>query len=88
MGYYIDRFEAELLPTKGKADFLVSKGAKKIEIPERFTNDLVCVIDEGIYDAAGFAFNENEMKRFLNDGYGRSEWLKVPNADFHSKYTK
>lgn len=82
MGIYIDKFGGTYLPAKGKAKFLLDHaGAKMCTLPITFQEGLVCVVDNGHFDAAAYASDERDMRRFLSDTSGRPvTWLIVPNA--------
>lgn len=82
MGYYINKMPAGILPDQGKVEFLIKHAnAKVIEPPTRgWTDNLVCVAHNPNFDAAAYAFNEEEMKVFLRPDGRRKTWLLVPNA--------
>lgn len=47
--------------------------------PEGSTVGLVCVIENGTFDAAGVAFDEMEFRRFVDGRDGRHwTWLMMP----------
>lgn len=65
MGYYVQG------PTFGKAQFLVEQhGGQILPTPPKTLADLpegkglVVVVDNGIFEAAAFAFNEGEYQEF------------------------
>lgn len=82
MGYYINSLaDTTLLPATGKAQFLIEKaGAKLIDPPSVFIEDLVCVVENGFFDAAGYAFCEEEFEVFSTPDGRPKKWLIVPNA--------
>lgn len=91
MGYYINEIEGEAAPRIHKADFILSKayGAQLIEPPTEWQDGLVCVVNNGAFDAAGYAYNEEEMRVFLRPDYGVQrprQWLLVPNAKEYAGY--
>ncbi len=66
MGYYIETGAA-----KGKTEALVAKGATEVgpldsisERPEGMA--VVIVVDNGLFEAAGVAFSDSELKEFAN----------------------
>lgn len=62
MRYYINKNSlGQVLPPVGKLRFLLADGAKLVDEPLKFQEDLVCVVDNGFFEAAGYAFNEREM---------------------------
>lgn len=83
MGFYIDKVGSNWLRPQDKAHQLLElvKGAEVIhERPITFQPDLVCVVENGMFDAAGFCYSEQEMKDFERpDGRART-WLRVPGA--------
>jgi len=87
MGYYLNTSpKGTALPARGKAQALLNAGATKLAGPVVFQPNLVCVVENGIFDAAGFAFSEAEMNQFLiNDGRLKT-WLIVEGADDLSGY--
>lgn len=88
MGYYINM---EGMQAAGKADFIFKnvKGARFQSPPpdeEGFDYIMengfipVCVVGNGIFDAAGFCFSWDETQVFIRpDGRPRS-WLVVPTS--------
>ena len=85
MGFYIEKIGEEWLPPKGKAQFLVEKvpGAQLINgEPKSWMPDLVCIVMNPLFDAAGYAYSEAEFKRFIprSHDYRPRQWLRVPGA--------
>jgi hypothetical protein len=76
MGFYI-----QCLSDKCKAQYLVSEySAKIIPKPKKFLDidadkAIICVIDNGEWEAAGFCYCEMEFKRFSNDDGRKKVWL-------------
>ena len=65
MGYYID----EKMPCFGKAEALIELyGAERITLSEAFncvnTDAVVCVVRNPAFEAAGFAYDADELRRF------------------------
>lgn len=83
MGRYINQnSKGESLPANGKAKALIADGAKVIPQPTEFEEDIVCVVENGMFDAAGYMFNVNELKAFTYPGdYRPKTWLKYEHAD-------
>lgn len=92
MGYYINAINGVAAPSKDKARFILTRsiGAEPIEPPTKWQEGLVCVVDNGAFEAAGYAFDEDEMNVFLRpDSGGRQrhrQWLLVPEAKALSGY--
>lgn len=76
MGFYI-----ECISEKCKSQYLVSEySAKIIPKPKKFLDidadkGLICVIDNGEWEAAGFCYSEKEFKRFSSDDGRKKTWL-------------
>jgi hypothetical protein len=81
MGYYINQTSTgQPLPSIGKVKALVLDGAK-IVAPE-YQPNLVCVVDNGPFEAAGYCYSEEEFKEFNNPGDWRPKtWLVHPLAE-------
>lgn len=90
MGYYInDLKDGTWLPAREKVKFLIEKAnAKVIPFPKEFVPDLVCVIHNGNFDAAGYCYDENEMKSFARPDDRPRTWLIVPDAAELSGYSR
>ena len=84
MGKYIDYIDGKHIGTsyEEKISSLVAQGAVKVASPQQFKpNTLVCVIDNGPFAAAGYAYSEQEMIAFRDDGSDRPrQWLELENA--------
>jgi len=62
MGYYINHnHNGVQLPNCNKADYLLLDGGIEIPEPHEFIENLVCVVENGPFDAALYCYNENEM---------------------------
>lgn len=83
MGKYINvNSKGESLPAKNKLQALVEDGGKIIPKTElKFQKNLVCVVENYAFDAAAFAYDENEFNVFNEDMSGRKmTWLHYPYA--------
>jgi hypothetical protein len=82
MGYYINQVNGKIAPAKQKAKFLIEEGDAKIvdQNSLTFQKDLVCVVENGPFDAAAYIFSENEMRDFNYPDGRNKTWLIVPNA--------
>lgn len=96
MGYYINEFpKGKGLPVNGKAKILMDNGAIPVNYPITFQPNLVCVVENAMWDAAGYCYSEQEMQDFLYgdflgtrpDGRQRT-WLIVEGAPELSGYNK
>jgi hypothetical protein len=75
MGYYVNHnSKGESLPSVGKAQALVADGATPTK--PYFQPNLVCVVENGPFDAAGYCYSEGEFKAFTIPGdLRRKTWL-------------
>lgn len=55
--------------------------AEAINPPEVFQENLVCVVDNGPFAAAGWAFDEREMREFSAPDRRPKQWMIVPNVE-------
>lgn len=84
MGYYI-----QTPSSRGKADQIIEMyGADEItrEEAKEFVKDgtfgVVCVVQNGPFDAAGYCFNEREWTEFADPGDHRPKrWLIMDKAE-------
>jgi hypothetical protein len=83
MGYYIGVINGKRLPVTGKAKALLDHG-DVIEVrfpqwdPEDKKNALICVVENGPFDAAAVIFSKGEFDAFYNDDISDSRprrWL-------------
>lgn len=79
MGYYITSTKAGPLSLHGKAEDLIkNENAVKIESPPlAFPTDkaVICVVDNGPFEAAAFAYSKNEMDYFAESDGRPKQWL-------------
>lgn len=84
MGFYIEG------PTKGKVSMLLKViGARIIKQPKEWQNDLVCVVDNGAFEAAMYVYDPSEFGRVVDredDDNRPHVWLTVPGASKLSGY--
>ena len=90
MGYYINsNSKDEGLGATGKANGLALDGARIIPEPTTWQEGLVCVVENGPFDAAAYVYNEKEMKEFQNPSdYRRKTWLIYEHAKKLSGYDR
>ena len=76
MGYYIevprDKEKAEQLVQLYDAE-IVPRPSSLSEIPNG--KALICVVDNGLFEAAGFCYSEREFKDFVFDDGRPRKWL-------------
>lgn len=59
-----------------KCDGILADGGKEIRKPKEFQKNLVCVVDNGYFGAAAYAYSEREMKAFqLPDDTRPKRWF-------------
>ena len=85
MGYYIEG------PNKSKAEFIVSEyDGKIIPCPKEFNDipkdkGLICVVDNGPFEAAGYCYDEREFQAFSNPKDLRpKKWLMIDRKTVNS----
>lgn len=49
--------------------------------PKEFTDNLVCLIDNGYFSAAVYCYDESEFIVFSDNDGRRKCWFSVPNAN-------
>lgn len=77
MGKYINESKGKVLPALGKAITLINDGAEQIEEPKQFEKGLVCVVNNGMFDAAAYVDTSSTLDAFKRkDGRPRI-WLKL-----------
>jgi len=80
MGYYINQTSdgRELAPS-GKARALLMDGAEVVDA--KFQPNLICVVDNGFFDAAAYCYSEEEFEAFNDPSDHRPKvWLVHPKA--------
>lgn len=82
MGYYLNEMpNGEKLPASGKVQkLLMIDGAELIEEPQDWEENIVCVVDNGPFEAAAYAYSKNELEVFKYPDGRPKKWLKVPGA--------
>ena len=85
MGKYINQdSKGQQLPPKGKALALLNDGASKTT--PTWQPNLICVVSNGPFDAAGYCFSEEEFNAFNRPSDGRPRvWLTHPQASTLAK---
>lgn len=82
MGKYINKTTTgTVLSAVGKADQLIADGAKEIPEPSSWEPNLVCVVENNIFDAAAWAYDEREMNVFKRPDGRDKRWLIHPQVE-------
>jgi hypothetical protein len=88
MGYYINKNSNGIdLPPGNKADYIILDGGVEISRPKKFVRNLICVIENPNFDAAGYIYSADEFKAFTDPRDTRPKrWIIHPNAAKLSGY--
>jgi len=88
MGSYINDINGVPLPTRDKAIaiFELVEDSAFISPPTEWVEDLVCVVNNGFFDAAGYAYSPAEMEDFKHPDGRPKIWMIVPGAAKLSKH--
>lgn len=83
MGRYINEVNGKPIGTSFNAKVNNLKELANAEpiTDEKFVEDMVCVINNGFFAAAGYAYDEEEYQEFKRPDGRQKMWLKVPNAN-------
>ena len=92
MGKYINTISnGQTLPAIGKADVLVKDGAKILSTEltyKPYQPNIVCIVNNGFFEAAGYAYSEDEFNAFqgsVNGDYRPRTWLLYEHAAILAK---
>lgn len=68
MGKYINQTSNGAMGSSynSKREALIADGAKVLINPTRFVNNMVCVVNNGIFAAAAYVYSEGEFVEFSN----------------------
>lgn len=82
MGKYINVIDDMELPSdfEGKCQALLDAGAKEVN-GEHFRENLVCVVDNFVFAAAGYAYDEHEYEVFRGEDGRPKRWFVIENAE-------
>jgi hypothetical protein len=91
VGYYINQTQAGPLDPHGKADRLINDegAAELVGAPGQLSHvqkdqAIVCVVDNGLFEAAGLAYSQEELEAFASSGDLRPKrWLKIDKKRAH-----
>lgn len=80
MGFYVDVVNGDYLNAQRKADQILEKVPGAVETDGlAFNPNLICVIENPTFDAAGWCYNRREHMEFFMDRSGRPKrWIVVP----------
>lgn len=85
MGKYINFINGKHIGTsyEQKCQAILDAGGEEISTPTEFKEDLVCVVDNnGLFAAAGYAYDEREMEHFKNHTNGRpTKWFILKDVE-------
>ena len=80
MGKYINNASTgKALPATGKADLLIEDGATEVA-GDKFEENLICIVDNGFFDAAAYAYSESEYDEFKREDGRPKRWVTHPKA--------
>ena len=88
MGRYINQINGKALGASflDKCTALKEAEAKLIKEPTTFNGKQVCVVDNGPFAAAGYAYNQLELNEFRTGMEGRPhQWFEFKEADKWAK---
>lgn len=79
MGYYINSTSKGQPLGRLKVEQLCADGATIVD-GNQFVPNLLCVVDNGIFMAAGYCYSEAEYEEFKHPDGRRRTWLVHPQA--------
>lgn len=82
MGQYINKINGKSTGSSftEKVEALVEAGGKLIGMPTEWQEGLVCVVNNGPFAAAAYAYDEAEMQEFKRFDHRMKQWIYLPNA--------
>lgn len=82
MGKYINEIEGVIMGPdfESKCLIIAMNGGKKTEAKE-FEENLVCVVDNGPFAAAAYAYSKSEWEVFSAVDNRKKQWYVLPNAE-------
>lgn len=69
---------------QSKYDAIIADGGQPIPEPTEFVENLVCVVNNGMFGAAAYAFDEREMNAFKQPDGRPKQWLIWNKVSFHA----
>lgn len=87
MGYYINHTQKRTLGTSfnEKCDGLIEAGAIEVSQPTNFQEGIICVVNNGLFAAAGYAFSEDELNVFRHPDGRPKRWFIWDKAKEYAK---
>jgi len=88
MTKYIEAINEKELPIKNNVHIILNKIAGSFVLegpPAIWIEDLVCVIDNGVFQTVFYVSDEHELNDFKLQSQQEKTWMHVPNA---KQYTK
>lgn len=81
MGKYINAIENVVMGPDFESKCLIIKMHGGVETDAKeFQPDLVCVVDNGPFAAAGYAYDADEWEAFSQDDGRKRQWFVLPDA--------
>lgn len=82
MGLYINTTtDGTVLPRAGKVALLLADGGTIVPTPQQWQENLVCVVCNGVFEAAAYAYSPKELEVFSDITDTRDKtWLIYPSA--------
>lgn len=89
MGYYVNSTGTHPLPARGKAHLLLKDGAIEVDCPKVIDevpcgSALICVMDNGLFEAAGLIYSQSELNEFSKPDGRFKRWLLMNKVTAHS----
>lgn len=83
MGKYINEINGNYIGSSfsNKSIAIKKAGGVRIPTPTVFQPNLVCIIDNGAFSAAGYIYDEEEFKVFLQPDPRPKQWFILENAE-------
>jgi len=81
MGYYINEIDGESIgaTSQEKCDALIKAGAIEVD-GTAFQENLICVVNNGPFAAAGYAYSEAEYNAFAEPDGRPRRWFTIDRA--------